>query len=317
MSTGERGGAQLTRAAAPTPVAIEAIPVRHWGRWVGGALVTLLILWLISAAGSTDALRWSAIPRYLFNHSILQGVVNTLILSILAQAMGIVLGVVLAIMRLSPNPVLTTVSGAYIWIFRGTPVLLQLLVWYNLSLIFPNLTLAIPFTGITLFTMPMNDFMTPLTAALLGLGLNEAAYMAEIVRAGIQSIDEGQTEAASALGMNTRQTMRRIVLPQAMRMIIPPTGNEFVSMLKLSSLALVVQYGELMWRARAIYTANLLIIELLLTISIWYLFVTSIASVGQFFLERRFARGTSRSQKQHPLERLWGRIGRSRREVSG
>jgi polar amino acid transport system permease protein len=219
-----------------------------------------------------------------------------------------VLGVGFAVMRLSPNPVLSTVSWFYIWIFRGTPVYLQLIIWFNLALVFANVTIAIPGTDITLFTMPMNQFMTPFMAALLGLGLNEGAYMAEIVRGGIQSVDEGQAEAASALGMTRAQTMRRVVLPQAMRVIIPPTGNEFISMLKLSSLATVVTYPELLRRASDLYTQNLLILELLFTISIWYLAVTTVANIGQFFLERRFSRGTSRTQRPLPFAQALARL---------
>jgi polar amino acid transport system permease protein len=305
-----------TGPAPSTPEAIKAVPVRHYGRWVGAVVVGLLALWLVTAAAGTENIQWDQVPGYLFNPNVLEGLGNTLLISITAMAVGIVLGVVFAVMRLSPNPVLSTVSWFYIWIFRGTPVYLQLIIWFNLALVFPNVVLAIPGTGITLFSMPMNEFMTPFMAALLGLGLNEGAYMAEIVRGGIQSVDEGQTEAASALGMTAGLAMRRVVLPQAMRVIIPPTGNEFVSMLKLSSLATVVTFPELLRKASDLYTQNLLILELLFTISIWYLAVTSVANVGQYFLERRFARGTSRTQQPLPFAatlarlRAGGRAGR-------
>jgi polar amino acid transport system permease protein len=298
MPGSERGGAGTTQAGPATPASsppsIQAVPVRHYGRWVAAVLVLLLVAWLVVSAAGTDAVQWGEIPRYLFAASILDGLRNMLLISVLAQAMGIVLGVLLAVMRLSGNPVMAAVSGAFVWFFRGTPVYLQLLVWFNMGLVFRNVTLAVPFTDITLFSMPMNDFMTPFMAALLGLGLNEAAYMAEIVRSGILSVPEGQTEAAMALGMTPGQTMRRIILPQAMRVIIPPTGNEFISLLKLSSLAEVVQFAELMRRARDIYSNNLLVLELLFTISVWYLVVVTIFSIGQYFLERRFARGTRR-----------------------
>jgi polar amino acid transport system permease protein len=294
---------------APTaPEAIKAVPVRHYGRWVGAVVVALLAFWLVSAAAGTENIQWDQVPEYLFHPNVLEGLKNTLIISLASMAVGIVLGVVFAVMRLSPNPVLSTVSWFYIWIFRGTPVYLQLIIWFNLALVFSNVTIAIPFADATLFTMPMNEFMTPFMAALLGLGLNEGAYMAEIVRGGIQSVDEGQAEAAGALGMTGGQTMRRIVLPQAMRVIIPPTGNEFVSMLKLSSLATVVTYPELLRKASDLYTQNLLILELLFTISIWYLAVTSVASVGQFFLERRFSRGTSRGQRPLPFSQAFARL---------
>jgi polar amino acid transport system permease protein len=207
--------------------------------------------------------------------------------------MGIALGVAFAVMRLSRNPVTSTVSWFYIWLFRGTPVLVQLLIWYNLALVFP-----------TMFGHSTSDIMTPFVAALLGLGINEGAYMAEIVRAGIASVDEGQTEASQALGMTQSQTLRRVVLPQAMRVIIPPTGNEFINMLKTSSLAYSIQYGELLLSAVSVYTRNLQVIELLFTVSLWYLVLTSVFSVGQYYLERRFARGASRELPATPLSRL-------------
>jgi polar amino acid transport system permease protein len=267
-----------------------------------------LLVWLVISAAGAKAIRWGEIPTYIFNANILQGLGNTIFISVASMVIGIVLGVMFAVMRLSGNPVMSTVAGGYVWFFRGTPVLVQLLVWFNLGLVFETVTLAVPGTGLTLFSMPMNEFMTPLMAALLGLGLNEAAYMAEIVRGGIASIDEGQTEAAAALGMTRAQTMRRVVLPQAMRVIVPPTGNEFISMLKLSSLATVVTYGELLRRAQDLYTQNLLIIELLFTISIWYLAVTTVASIGQYFLERRFARGTRQAQTSLPFAGVINRM---------
>jgi polar amino acid transport system permease protein len=305
-------------ARAPQPATrpddIKAIPVRHWGRWVGAAVVILLFLWLISAASKSRNIEWGLIPQYLFNQSILQGVANTLLLSVVAQAMGIVLGVLFAVMRQSENPVLKTVASFYVWLFRGTPVLVQLLVWFNLALVFQTVTLKIPLLDWTLYSTPMNSFMTPLMAALLGLGLNEGAYMAEIVRGGLLSVDEGQTEAAMSLGMSRGLTLRRVVLPQAMRVIIPPTGNEFISMLKTSALAILVTYGELAQRAQAIYQSNFKIIELLFVISIWYLVLTTLATIGQSFLERRYARGTSRAQQAGTLQKLWRNLMPGRHE---
>jgi polar amino acid transport system permease protein len=289
---------------ASRPEDLKAVPVRHWGRWVGAAVVVLLVLWLISAAGKSRNIEWDLIPQYLFNGSILQGVANTLVLSVTAQLMGIVLGVVFAVMRQSENPVLKSVASFYVWLFRGTPVLVQLLVWYNLALVFQTVTIKVPFVDWTIYSTPMNSFMTPLMAALLGLGLNEGAYMAEIVRGGLLSVDEGQTEAAMALGMSRGLALRRIVLPQAMRVIIPPTGNEFISMLKTSSLAILVNYGELAQRAQAVYQTNFKVIELLFVISIWYLVLTTVATIGQSFLERRYARGSSRAQHETLLRRL-------------
>lgn len=277
--------------AERTAGTIKAIPVRHYGRWVGAAVVLVLLALFVLAARDAD-IRYGVIGDHLFAERILKGVRNTLLISVAAQATGVVLGIVFAVMRISKNPVLSVTSWFYIWFFRGTPVLVQLFFWFNLSLVIPSV-----------FGTSTNDIMTPFVAALLGLGLNEGAYMAEIVRAGIISVDPGQTEAAHALGMTSRMTMRRIVLPQAMRVIVPPTGNELISMLKTSSLAFVVTLPELYEGARSIYTTNLLIIELLLVISVWYLVLTSLASWGQYYVERYFARG-SREIGETPFQRI-------------
>ncbi|GAB2506592.1 amino acid ABC transporter permease [Microbacterium petrolearium] len=260
---------------------MTTVPVRHWGRWITGAVVLVLLAALVYAFSQAD-IQYDATLRFLTVPTILQGMAGTLLISIAAQALGIVLGVVAAIMRLSANPVARAVAGGYVWLFRGTPVLVQLLLWYNLSLVFPEVW--IPFAG----SVDTNTIMTPFLAALLGLGINEGAYMAEIVRAGIASVDKGQVEAAKSIGMRPGRTMRRIVLPQAMRVIVPPTGNEFINMLKTSSLAYTIQYGELLLSAVGIYSNNLLVVELLLTVSIWYLILTTVFSIGQYFIERRF-----------------------------
>jgi len=281
------------------------VPVRHWGQWVLAVVVGLLVAWLAAAAASSHFLNPHVVDQYLFNSLILGGLLNTLFVSVAAQAIGVVLGVIFAVMRMSENLVLSAVSGVYVWFFRGTPVLVQLIFWFNgVPAVFHDLTIGIPFTHVTFFSMPMVAFMTPLAAALLGLGLNEGAYMAEIVRAGILAVDEGQVEAAQALGMISSQTMRRVVLPQAMRVIIPPIGNEFISMLKTSSLASVVTFGELLRRASDIYSSNLFVVELLVVASLWYLLLTTVASVGQYYVEKRFARGTARSQREGPWQRV-------------
>ena len=267
---------------AEAPERLVAVPVRHYGRWVSAVLVLAGVAAIVYAFSQGD-INYGTTGEFLTASNVVHGAWRTLQISVLAQAMGIALGVLFAVMRLSRNPVTSTVAWFYIWLFRGTPVLVQLLIWYNLALVFPSM-----------FGHPTSDLMTPFVAALLGLGINEGAYMAEIVRAGIGSVDEGQTEAAHSLGMTPGQTLRRVVLPQAMRVIIPPTGNEFINMLKTSSLAYAIQYGELLRAATGIYTNNLQVIELLFTVSIWYLFLTSVFSVGQYYLERRFARGSSR-----------------------
>jgi polar amino acid transport system permease protein len=210
------------------------------------------------------------------------------------------------VMRLSPNPLVSGASSFYIWFFRGTPVLVQLLFWYNIAALYPMIGLGIPF-GPAVVHANANTLITSFVAAILGLGLNEGAYMAEIVRAGIISVDEGQGDAAQSLGMTRLQTMRRIVLPQAMRVIIPPTGNETISMLKTSSLASVIALGELLYAVQAIYSANFKTIPLLIVASIWYIVCTSVLYVGQFYLERYYGRGGTREQALTPLQRV--RIG--------
>nr|WP_189131306.1 amino acid ABC transporter permease [Wenjunlia tyrosinilytica] len=285
-----------TSAGGLPPQAIKAIPVRHYGRWISAVLV-LGVLSLIGVAFANADVNWNVIPDYLFFDTIVRGAANTLLITVLSMTVGVVLGIVLAVMRLSKNPVTSTVAWLYIYLFRGTPVLVQLFLWYNLALIFPVLNLGF-------YKDEMTDVMTPFLAALLGLGLNEAAYMAEICRAGIQSVDEGQTEASHALGLTGTQTMRRIVLPQAMRVIVPPTGNEFINMLKTSSLAYAIQYQELLKAATDISSRTLAVMEMLFVASIWYLFLTSIFSIGQYYLERRFARGATRNLPPTPLQKI-------------
>jgi polar amino acid transport system permease protein len=246
---------------------------------------------------------WDVVGDYFFSSRVLHGLVATLELTVVAMAIGIVLGVILAVMRLSPNPLVSSSSWFYIWFFRGTPVLVQLLFWSFISALYPKISLGIPF-GPSIVDANANTVITPFVAAILGLGLNEGAYMAEIVRAGIISVDEGQTDAAHSLGMTRLQTMRRIVLPQAMRVIIPPTGNETISMLKTTSLVSVIAYTELLYSVQLIYAVNYLQIPLLLVASLWYLIVTSVLSVGQYYVERYFGRGTARAAPPTLLQRL-------------
>ncbi len=283
---------------------IHPVPVRHVGRWVSAGVILGLVAWLASAAAASGAVEGDVVRRFLFNRSILEGVRNTLVIAVVAQAAGIALGVVFAVMRLATNPVLRVTSWVYVWLFRGTPVLVQLILWFSLPLVFAYISIKVPFVDVYLYRARMVDFMTPFKAAFLGLALNEGAYMAEIVRAGIISVDEGQVDAAQALGMRPSLTLRRIVLPQAMRVIIPPTGNEFIGMLKTSSLASVVLYGELLRRTQDVYSTNLQTLELLVVASIWYLALTSVASAGQHVLERRFARGSTRDEPETLLARV-------------
>jgi polar amino acid transport system permease protein len=285
------------------PEAIKAIPLRHPWRWVSALVVLGLAAAALYTFAAAPGLDWRVVGQFLFFPQILRGILVTLELTVIAMVIGVSLGVLLAVMRLSVNPVVSTVSWFYIWFFRGTPVLVQLFFWYNLALILPHLTVGIPFTHIE-WVGTTNQIVSPFLAAILGLGLNEAAYMSEVVRAGIISVDHGQTEAAQALGMTRVQVMRRIVLPQAMRVILPPTGNETISMLKTSSLAYITTVAELFYVQTEISNANFSIVELLIVASIWYLVMTSILTFGQYYLERYFARGASRQLPPTPLQRF-------------
>src|SRR4051794_20480189 len=213
-------------AAPAKPEQIRAVPVRHPGRWVAAAIVVVLAATIVHSVATNPRFHWDIVGDYFFSARVLHGLVVTLELTVVSMAIGIVLGVALAVMRLSPNRLVSGASWFYIWLFRGTPVLVQLLFWNFIAALYPTITLGIPFTGLDVVHADANVLITPFAAAVLGLGLNEGAYMAEIVRAGIISVDEGQNEAAMGLGMTRLQTMRHIVLPQALRVIVPPTGNE-------------------------------------------------------------------------------------------
>jgi polar amino acid transport system permease protein len=292
-----------TDAEALRPDQIRAIPVRHRGRWLAAAVIVLLAAVLIDSMRTNDRFQWGVVREFFFSSRVLHGLVVTLELTALAMAIGVVLGVLLAVMRLSPNPLVSGASWIYIWFFRGTPVLVQILLWYNIAALYPRFSVGIPF-GPQFADFSTVSLITPFLAGLLALGLNEGAYMAEIVRAGIISVEEGQTEAAKSLGMTRLQTMRRIVLPQAMRVITPPTGNETISMLKTTSLVSVIATTDLLYSVQLIYSVNYLTIPLLIVACIWYLIVTTILSIGQYYLERRFGRGAARDLPPTPLQRL-------------
>ena len=306
--------------------AVKVVPVRHVGRWFGAGAALLFVAMLVhtllsrvptgtTACRTTSGVRtchslidwrfsWTVVGHYFTSSEILQGLVKTLELTVLAMTIGIVLGVVIAIMRLSRNRLLSSTAWSYTWFFRGTPVLVQLLFWFNIAAIYPSLTIGVPFLNITLLHVNSNALFTPFISAVVALGLNEAAYMSEIARSGLIAVDEGQVEAASSLGMTRSQSLRFVVLPQAMRVILPPTGNEVISMLKTTSLASTIGVIELLGAATNIYSANYEIIPLLIVASLWYLIVTTVLSIGQFYLERHFAKGALRAPPMTPVQRL-------------
>ena len=272
-------------AASPYSVAhLRHVRRPHYGRWFAAGLILVAFAAVVKAFVEGQ-IAWNVVAQFLTAPAILSGLGNTIMMTICAMALGIFLGILFAIMVMSPNPVLRSVSVFYIWFFRGTPLLLQLLLWFNLALVLPRL--GIP----GLFWFRTVDVMTPFVATLLGLGINQGAYTSEVMRAGMLSVDVGQYEAAQAIGMGRLRALRRIILPQAMRVVIPPLGNEFIGMVKATSLASVIQYPEVLHNAENIYYANSRVIELLIVAGSWYLLVVSILTPLQMLLERRFARG--------------------------
>ena len=270
---------------------IKAVRLRHPWRIISAAvLVTWVVAFVVDAAGR-EAYDWNAYGEYVFDARILKATVVTLQLTAYSMLIAISLGVLLAVLRQSPNPVFKAVSWVFIWIFRGTPVYVQLVFWGLLSTIYPTLFFGAPFGGPG-FSIDISQSSSLFWIAVVGLGLNEAAYMAEIVRAGLLSVDNGQEEAAKALGMKWWVTMRHIIIPQAMRIIIPPTGNEIISMLKTTSLVTAVPVSsDLYTRSRDISAETFNPIPMLLIASTWYLLITTILMVAQYFLEKRFAKG--------------------------
>lgn len=277
------------------PELIHAAPVRHWGRWVSALVVILLAAMFVHGMVTNPNFHWDIVLDTLFKPQIFRAIGWTLLLTVVSMTIGIILAVTLAIMRRSENPVLRWVSMVYIWVFRGTPIYTQLIFWGLIGVLYPKLSLGIPF-GPEFFEFRTYDIITAGVAAMLGLALNEAAYLSEIVRSGLNSVDAGQEEAASALGMNKQQILRRIVVPQAMRVIVPPTGNETISMLKTTSLVTAVPFTlELTRVTNDMGTHSLLQIPYLLVAAIWYIVITSILMVGQAQLEKYYGKGVQSS----------------------
>lgn len=306
--------------------AIEVVPVRHVGSWFGSAVALVFIAMLVHTLFSKIPtgqkacqfvngtktchpvlawrFGWNVVFHFFTAPEILRGLVVTLELTALSMLIGIVLGVIVAVMRLSRSRLLSGTAWSYTWFFRGTPVYVQLLFWGYFAILYPVLTVGVPFLHVTFLHLDANSVFNPFRAAMVALGLNEAAYMSEIARSGLISVDEGQIEAATSLGMTHAQTLRLVILPQAMRVIIPPTGNEVISMLKTTSLAVAVSLTELLGAAANIYGSNYQIMPLLIVASLWYLIATTILSIGQFYVERHFAKGAQRTPPPTPMQRL-------------
>jgi polar amino acid transport system permease protein len=273
----------MTKLLASAPP-LEVIHPRKLGTKLLAAVCILLVLLVVRAfwMGQID---WAVVGSYLFSRPVLVGLVSTIVMTFAAMGLGIVLGVGAAVMRMSENKVIRSIAIGYIWLFRGVPALLQLLLWFNLALIFPTIGFS------EAYSLRTVDVMTPFVAAFLGLGIQQGAYTAEVVRAGILSIDKGQMEAAASIGMTRLRALWRIVLPQAMRVIVPPIGNETIGMIKLTSLASVIQYSEILRKVQEVYYVNSRVIELLIVAAFWYMVLVTLFSVAQVYIERYFSQG--------------------------
>jgi polar amino acid transport system permease protein len=312
---------------------VKVVPVRHYGRWAGTVVALIVIAMIVHTMFSkvpdssgrkgcylsngrkicVPAVHWrfywTDVGQYFSTSDVLHGLWVTLELTVLAMTIGIILGVIIAVMRLSHSRLLSSTAWTYTWFFRGTPVLVQLFFWFAIRDLYANLTIGVPFVHLSFLSINSNS-ITPFIAAVIALGTNEAAYFSEITRSGLIAIDEGQTEAATSLGMSRGQTLRLIILPQAMRVILPPTGNEVISMLKTTSLAMTIGVVELFGATTNIAAANFETMPLLIVASIWYLIVTTVLSIGQYYLERHYSKGALRTPPPTPLQRL-------RRDVRG
>ncbi len=276
---------------------INAVPVRHPGRWVGAAIILLFAVLAVQSIVTNENFRWDTVGKYLFDILILQSIAWTLLLTVSSMVLAVVLAILLSFMRQSENPLFRYVSWFWVWFFRGTPVYTQLVFWGLVAVLYPKIILGIPF-GPEWFSVDTDTVITALVAAIIGLGLNESAYLAEIFRAGLKSVDSGQMEAAEALGMRRSKVMWRIILPQAMRVIVPPTGNETIGMLKTTSLVLAIPFTlDLTFVTNTIANRTYLPIPLLIVAAFWYLVVTSLLMVGQHFIEKHYGKGVDNVMK--------------------
>jgi polar amino acid transport system permease protein len=266
----------------------KIIPARSWGQRLVAAVLVTIVAILVYMVATSPHISWATIPQYIFDETILDGIRLTILFTVFSMVISIVAGAILATMRLATNPILSGFASLYIWFFRGTPLLVQIIFWFNIQLFIPSIDIGS-------FHLDTNDVVTAFVAALLALSLNEAAYMAEIMRGGLLAVDNGQNEAAKALGYTPAQAMLRIIFPQALRVIIPPIGNQTISMLKTTSLVSVVAAQDLLTRVQNIYARNFLIIELLIVASIWYLVMTTVASCIQYAIEQRLGRSNSQA----------------------
>ncbi len=279
------------REVAPRSEGLKIVQPPRIGRWFGVAVAGIVVAWIVYQIVTNPGFQWNVVISYMLEPTVLAGVWMTIQLTVLVMIIGIAIGIIVALMRLSGDALLSSCAQAYVWFFRGTPVLVQLVFWYNLSALFPEISFGIPFGGPKFYDVSANVAISSFTAAMLGLGLNEGAYMSEIIRAGLLGVDSGQTEASKALGHKPWQTLRVVVLPQAMKGIVPPTANQVIGMLKGTSIASVVALYELMQSVEMIYSRTFETIPMLIVAALWYLIMVSVLSVIQYFIEQYYSRG--------------------------
>ncbi|WP_031104570.1 amino acid ABC transporter permease [Streptomyces sp. NRRL S-146] len=299
--------------AVEAPAEPKVVPTRHYARWAAGAAVVVLVAQFAHGLVTNPVWEWGVFSDYVLSETIVRAAWVTLQLTAYATVLGFLLGTVLAFMRLSRSPVLSTVAWTYIWVFRSIPMIVQLVFWFNLSALYKELGVGIPF-GPVFWSVDSNTLIGTIGAAVIGLTLHQAAYAAEIVRGGVIAVDPGQLEAAAALGIPRLRQIRRIVLPQAMRAILPTAGNEIIGLLKGTSVVYVMSIGELFYQVQVIYGRNGRVIPLLLVATAWYVVLTSLLSVAQYYVERRYARGADRTQPPTPLQRARGFVTSVRKE---
>ena len=307
QAAGEGAGLGPTTPGPPRAVAdysgFKVVPAKHPWRWVGTVVVALAVAAILWSLITNPRWEWDVVAQWFTAESVIRGLGETLKLTVSAGALGFILGFILALMRLSASPLLVSVSWTFSWIFRSTPLLVQMLLWYNLGYLYEKISLGIPFTSVTFFEVQTTTLVSQFAAAILGLTLNQAAYSAEIIRGGILSVDQGQIEAAAALGIPAWRRSTRIVLPQAMRSILPTAFNEIIGLVKGTSIVYVLAYSELFYTVQVIYNRTQQVLPLLLVATLWYIVITSVLSVFQYYIERHYAKGAVRTLPLTPLQK--------------
>ena len=296
---------------------IAVVPTRHWWRWILSALLLFVVAQFAWSLVTNDRYMWGTFAQYFFAEPVLIGIGYTLGLTAISAVVGFALGTLVALGRLSASPLLNAVAWGYIWFFRSVPLVVQIIVWYNLGYLYPTLGLGTPFTtDFWIVEFPTVQLVSAFAAAILGLGLHQAAYSAEIIRGGLVSVDPGQHEAAAALGIPASRRLFRIILPQAMRSIVPNATNEVIGLVKGASVVFVIAIPELFYAVQVIYNRNSRVIPLLLVAVVWYTLITTILSIAQYYIERYYARGSARALPPTPVQRArrwvstqWARLG--------